>query len=197
MGESGRSIQVTDTVRVRRKKKKKQRASGVDTAKRVAFVARMLARGHYKHEIKKACYKKYDVKARAVETYLRLAKNIIRAALDESVEDLRAQSLATYRGVIKSKRATRRDIILAQKRIDKITGVEITQPLQIELPQEENDELAKLTDILERTPGALEKFLNEDAQPNAGSNGNGTCKTKGTVTRPHVTRAHDADGDTG
>ncbi|HAI10602.1 MAG TPA: hypothetical protein DCM28_02785 [Phycisphaerales bacterium] len=91
---------------------------------RIAKVLKMLVDGYTKGEIKRECRERFDASARTVERYLQQARNLLIEELEEPIEAIKARSLTLYRSIINDRKATLLDKVRAQKRIDKIMGLE-------------------------------------------------------------------------
>ncbi|MBL4702742.1 MAG: hypothetical protein JKX85_15970 [Phycisphaeraceae bacterium] len=98
---------------------------------RIDRVLQMLVAGSSKSEIKKMCRSSFGVSARTAERYLSSARNILIEELDEPREVLIARSLGLYRSVVSDNKSSTINKLRAQKRVDKIMGLE--SPLKHEI----------------------------------------------------------------
>jgi hypothetical protein len=91
---------------------------------RLDLVLHMLTHGHTKGEIKEACRDQFASSYRTTERDIATARDLLMAELDETREAMLARSLSLYRSILNDPRASLLDKVRAQKRIDKIMGLE-------------------------------------------------------------------------
>lgn len=132
-----------------------------DREDRVNFVAKLWSRGWSKSAIKGAVNKKFgEVAPRTVEDYLADAKVMLLADADVTEEELKAESLACYRGLKRSK--SEFVVAKAQERIDKLYGLEKPAKTaqtkadgsdlpELLTPEQAHDELKRFVDSLIET----------------------------------------------
>lgn len=99
---------------------------------RVIHAKRLIERGWYDGEIKIAISEKEGCSRRTVERYIALARKMIRASTGRSVEELRRDAIAVYRGVVR-KSTDDKNRLRAQERIDKLLGLEAPAVVQQEV----------------------------------------------------------------
>ena len=92
-------------------------------SQRVLQAKRLIERGWYDGEIKIAIAEKEGCSRRTVERYIALARKMIQASTGRSVEELRRDAIAVYRGVVR-KSTDDKNRLRAQERIDKLLGLE-------------------------------------------------------------------------
>src|SRR5690242_6202438 len=91
---------------------------------RVAYTVHLLSRSLRKGEVKHLLRVRYGVSARTCERLLARARARLREQTGASPDEHRADAFAFYTSVIRDPDASLRDKLLAQKRIDKLLGVE-------------------------------------------------------------------------
>lgn len=123
-----------------------------EVLERVVFVTELLAKGNTKTSIKKRCKATFGIQYRATERYMRWAKMILCQDLDQNTNLHKAVAVRTYKEVIGNPVATPRDIIQAQKRLDRILGLEV--PIQAEIVHSQDSTL-QIAAILRKEPKAL------------------------------------------
>lgn len=97
--------------------------SGTHVETRVEAVMEMLNKRMRKSEIKRELKKRFNIQFRQAENYLREAKNRLIAIIQSNKDDLRADSYATYLGIIEDPNSNARDKIRAQEAIDSLLGL--------------------------------------------------------------------------
>jgi hypothetical protein len=92
---------------------------------RVAFTVFLLSRHARKSEIKRLLKARFGVSARTCERLLARARGLLRESTGAPPQEHRLRSYAFYLSVIRDPAATLREKMLAQKRIDKLLGLEL------------------------------------------------------------------------
>lgn len=100
------------------------RITNAEAQKRVEQMEVCLANGWRDGEIKRVFTKAWDCSGRQVLRYVSRARDNLTAALGESRTTHRARSLAHYQSVLSDPKATRKEKMHAQLRIDKLLGLE-------------------------------------------------------------------------
>ncbi len=91
---------------------------------RVELVRQMLLMRYSKAEIKQSISRKYGIKHRMVNRYVRRAQDIMLAESRQDRSDHVAEAYGFYLAITKNKEASDRDRLRAQERIDKLLGLE-------------------------------------------------------------------------
>jgi hypothetical protein len=99
---------------------------------RVAFTAFLLSRYAHKGEIKRLLKARFGVSARTCERLLARAREVLLKATGAPPEEHRLQSYSFYVSVLRDPAATLRERMLAQKRIDKLLGLELRPAGEVE-----------------------------------------------------------------
>lgn len=145
------------TVKSIRVKKKKIPTRGIhssnkDMLERVLHVAKLLADGYLKSEIKRDCKKRWDVKFRAVESYITRAKAFLRKDFEEDLVDQTAIAVRTYKQLLKDPRPA--IVIAARTRLDKLLRLEPRESEVIVTTKKDTD-LREIASILRQDHSAL------------------------------------------
>lgn len=102
--------------------------------KRVRTVFDWLCSGKREHEIERLLRAEpHNLSKRSAIRYLARARDMLVAETKRSREEHRAESLATYRAILDDPESEPRDRVRAQERIDKLLGLEIHSPKQVEI----------------------------------------------------------------
>jgi hypothetical protein len=100
-----------------------------ELADRIEYARQLLASGRLKSQIKRALRKQYgDLDHRTIERYLARAREQILLAIHAEKVHQRAYAFALYCSVLADPKASVRDRIAAQERIDKLLGLEEKAP---------------------------------------------------------------------
>lgn len=91
---------------------------------RVDYTLKLLTEGRRKSEIKKIFRQRYNVTARTVENYLSRARQILLTELKAEREEHTGRSLSVYRSILSDPKAKIKDRLAAQRRIDRLLGLE-------------------------------------------------------------------------
>lgn len=105
---------------------------------RVELVVRLLAIGARKTTIKKVVRdhaQQPDLCARTIESYIARARDVLLAELAADRRLFRAESLETYRRIKADPKASHRDQLAAQERIDKLLALELRLPPTAEIAE--------------------------------------------------------------
>jgi hypothetical protein len=121
---------------------------------RVAYAAHLLSRYWHKGEVKKALKERYGISARECETLLARARTLIRDRLGTPPEEHRCQSYSFYVSVLRDPAATLREKMLAQKRIDKLLGLELRGPAPFSTTGAGPDPFAEMRQLALQDPEA-------------------------------------------
>ena len=102
------------------------RITEADKEARIEATYKLLAKGHRPAQITEAIARKYNCSRLTVRgSYLPRAREMMLEDVRASKADLRSKSLAFYMAVIDEPKASTRDKINAQTRIDKLLGLEV------------------------------------------------------------------------
>jgi hypothetical protein len=129
----------------------------VEEEARVAYTVHLLSRYAYKGEIKRLLKQRFGISARSCERYLARARELLRERTGADLDEHRALSLGFYESVIRDPATTTREQLLAQKRIDKLLGLEERgQAARMETDRQQADKLAALRQAALRDPESRE-----------------------------------------
>jgi hypothetical protein len=109
-------------------KKPYHRPTRADQEERCAFTAFLLSRYARKGEIKSLLKARFGVSARTCERLLARARELLLEGTGASPEEHRLRAFSFYVSVIRDPASTLRERMLAQKRIDKLLGLELRGP---------------------------------------------------------------------
>jgi hypothetical protein len=108
-----------------------RRPSPDEVEDRTLMVRRLLAQGQYDGQIKKVVAAHYKISPRTVERYLRRARDEMLAETGQDKSQLRAEGYGFYREMRANGKASDKDRLKAQERIDKLLGLEAPQKIQV------------------------------------------------------------------
>lgn len=100
---------------------------------RVIAARAMLLQGEHDKEICRQLAIRFDQSTRTIERYLRLARDRLVDEAGRTKEEMRALNLCRYWEIYNSDDARPIDKIKALERVDKLLGLEIHSPRQVEL----------------------------------------------------------------
>jgi transposase len=98
---------------------------------RTLMVRRLLSQGKYDGEVKKTVAAHFKISARTVERYLRRARDEMVKEAGKDRGELRAEGYSFYREIRGNRKASDKDRLKAQERIDKLLGLEAPQKVQV------------------------------------------------------------------
>lgn len=150
---------------------RKKPANPTKLAERIETARKLIGRGLYQGEIKRALANQFDVSTRTAERYITKAKREIRESVEKSDSDLIAESLEFYTSILRDRDASHRDKIKARERMDKILGIEVTRHAISMNYKEKLEELgvdpeAAMTDMREAIADALQNTTKSPGRRN-------------------------------
>jgi hypothetical protein len=92
--------------------------------RRLKLTVDLMARGHYRGEIKKAIMKAEGIGRGTADDYLRRAKQYLLDELGYSSSELKSHSIAWYRKIVTDERVPMEIRMQARARMDKLFGLE-------------------------------------------------------------------------
>jgi hypothetical protein len=123
---------------------------------RATFTAFLLSRYAHKGEIKRLLQARFGVSARSCERYLARARELLLAGSGAPLEEHRLQSYNFYVSVIRDPQATLREKLIAQKRLDKLLGLELRGKAAVAEREAGPDPLAAIRQQALQDPEARE-----------------------------------------
>lgn len=118
-----------------------KRASKEEKEQRIQYVMTLVKAGFDKCEIKRRCRKKYDITWKQAERYLSIARERLRAEIEQDKPELQASSYGYYMDMARNKRMPPRCRLEARKAADRLLG--LREPQRVEL-QGTSDNLRNL-----------------------------------------------------
>jgi hypothetical protein len=103
-------------------KGERRRPTPAQLKERAAYVAHMLSRFAYKHQIFRVLKARYGVSARTCERYLARARELVAEQVGRMREDFRRDDVAFYLAVIRDAKASVREQMEAMREILRILG---------------------------------------------------------------------------
>lgn len=100
-----------------------RKASAEEMEMRIEFTAFLLQRRQFKSDIKRALERKYHIKARQCEEYIRLAKEYLAEKHKASHAEMSQQSIDFYESIIVGPDSSISEKMAAQARIDQLQGL--------------------------------------------------------------------------
>jgi hypothetical protein len=91
---------------------------------RIRSAFQLLLGGAYKGEVKEFLKTQYGVSARTTERYLARARGLLREEASLGSEAWRSSAAAIHESILQDPLASRREMVVAQKRIDKLLCLE-------------------------------------------------------------------------
>jgi len=130
---------------------------------RVTAARNMLLHGYFPHQIKQGLRKRFGMSKRAADSYLQKARAWIVYDTRMTKEDLRADAISVYKGIVQNPDAKDSDRIKAQERIDKLLGLEVPvivkQQIEARVAHEHIHQVVVLEQVARENPDVRDAII--------------------------------------